>query len=66
MAYVGWVGMRGSVPIVLATFPASYGVEGAELIFDVIFFVVLTSVLVQGLSLVPTARWLGVTSDSEP
>ncbi len=61
LAYVSWVGMRGSVPIVLATFPVSYGIEDADAVFNVIFFIVITSVLVQGLSLIPCARWLGVT-----
>jgi len=61
LAYVSWVGLRGSVPIILATFPSSYGIEGADEIFNVVFFIVVTSVLVQGLTLVPAARWLGVT-----
>ena len=65
VAYVSWVGLRGSVPIVLATFPMSYGIPGAEDVFDVVFFIVLTSVLVQGLTLVPCARWLGV-NEKEP
>ena len=59
--YVSWVGLRGSVPIILATFPATYGVEGANQIFNLVFFIVLVSVLVQGMSLVPVARRLGVT-----
>jgi len=63
LAYISWVGMRGSVPIVLATFPISYGLPDADAIFNVIFFIVMTSVLIQGLTLVPCARWLGV---SEP
>lgn len=61
LAYVSWVGLRGSVPIVLATFPATYGIYGAEEIFHIIFFIVLTSVLVQGMTLVPAARYFGVT-----
>ena len=61
MAYVSWVGLRGSVPIVLATYPAVYGIPGADVIFHLVFFIVITSVLLQGLSLVPCARWLGVT-----
>ena len=60
LSYVSWVGLRGSVPIILATFPASYGIAGADAIFNVIFFIVLTSVLVQGLTLIPAARILGV------
>ena len=63
VAYVSWVGLRGSVPIVLATFPMSYGIPGAEEVFDVIFFIVLTSVLIQGLTLVPCARWLGLEEE---
>ena len=59
--YVSWVGMRGSVPIVLATFPATYGLQGASQIFHLIFFFVLVSVLVQGLTLVPAARYFKVT-----
>ncbi|MGB5350814.1 MAG: potassium/proton antiporter [Polyangiales bacterium] len=59
--YVSWVGLRGSVPIILATFPASYGIAGANQIFNLVFFIVLVSVLVQGMSLVPVARRLGVT-----
>lgn len=61
LLYVSWVGMRGSVPIVLATFPATYGLYGASQIFHLIFFFVLVSVLVQGLTLVPAARYFKVT-----
>ena len=63
LAYVSWVGLRGSVPIVLATFPATYGVANADQIFHLVFFIVLTSVLVQGMSLVKAARWLKVTEE---
>ncbi|HEX7010941.1 MAG TPA: potassium/proton antiporter, partial [Phycisphaeraceae bacterium] len=57
---VAWTGLRGSVPIVLATFPLLAGYPQSERIFNVVFFVVLTSVLLQGRSLMTVARWLGV------
>ena len=63
LLYVSWVGMRGSVPIVLATFPATYGLNGASQIFHLIFFFVLVSVLLQGLTLVPAARYFKVTEN---
>lgn len=50
---VGWVGLRGAVPIILALIPVLARVEGADVIFDVVFFVVAVSVVVQG----GTARW---------
>ncbi len=62
---VSWVGLRGAVPIVLATYPFVAGIPEAPTIFNIIFFIVLTSALFQGTSLVPVARWLGL-QDSAP
>lgn len=62
---VAWVGLRGAVPIVLATFPLVEGVPEASLIFNVVFFIVLTSVLVQGPTLPLVARWLRVDAPLE-
>lgn len=59
---VSWVGLRGAVPIILATFPLLAGIPGAETIFDVVFFIVLTSVLFQGTSLPAVSRWLKVNT----
>jgi cell volume regulation protein A len=55
---VSWVGIRGAAPIVLATFPLAMGVEDAEYMFRLIFFMVLISITVQGWLMMPIARWL--------
>jgi cell volume regulation protein A len=60
---LGWAGLRGGVPVVLATFAVTEGVSGAEQIFNIVFFVVLLSTVVQGATIEPLARVLGVASD---
>lgn len=54
MGYTGWVGLRGAVPIILATFPVLAEVPGADRIFDIVFFVVVVSAIIPG----ATIRWL--------
>ena len=59
---LGWAGLRGGTPIVFATFPVTAGLEQGLLIFNVAFFVVLISTVIQGTTIEPVARMLRVTS----
>jgi potassium/hydrogen antiporter len=58
--YISWVGLRGATPIVFALYPVLYNVPDAKLIFDISFFVVLTSILIQGSTISVVAKWLKV------
>ena len=64
-AVLSWAGLRGAVPVVLATFPVIDDVPGSLGLFNIVFFAVLLSTLVQGATFEPIARLLGVTT-SEP
>jgi len=59
--FVSWVGLRGAVPIVFATYPLIAGYEKAEMIFNIVFFISLTSVLIQGTTIPFIARLLRVS-----
>ena len=60
---LGWAGLRGAVPVVFATFAVTEGIEGGTIIFNITFFVVLVSTILQGLTIEPAARLLRVQSD---
>ncbi|MEQ1675958.1 MAG: potassium/proton antiporter [Chitinophagaceae bacterium] len=59
--FISWVGLRGGVPIVFATYPLIAGLDKAGLIFNLVFFIAVSSVLLQGTTLPIVARWLRVT-----
>lgn len=56
--FISWVGLRGAVPIVFATYPLIQGVEKSGLIFNIVFFIVITSVILQGTTIQLVAKWL--------
>ncbi len=58
--YISWVGLRGAVPIVFATYPLLAGIEKASMIFNIVFFVSVTSVIIQGTTLPVVAKWMHV------
>lgn len=63
---VSWVGLKGAGPILFATAPVVAQLEGAESLFNVVFFIALISLLLQGMTLVPMAKWLNLTFPEDP
>jgi hypothetical protein len=59
---LGWSGLRGAVPVVLATFPVIADVPGSKQFFDIVFFAVVVSTVLQGTTIEPLARRLGAIS----
>ena len=63
--YISWVGLRGAVPIVFATYPLLAGIDKANIIFSIVFFISVSSVLIQGTTLSLFAKWLNVALPDE-
>jgi cell volume regulation protein A len=65
-AYIGWVGLRGAVPIILATFPVLAHVEEGPRLFNLVFCIVVVNALVPGATVRAVTRWLGLVSGAPP
>ena len=63
--YISWVGLRGAVPIIFATYPVVAGIEGSDQIFNIVFFITLLSLMLQGTTLPFFARKLGLSAPME-
>ena len=59
--FVSWVGLRGAVPIIFATYPAVEQVPGADAIFNIVFFITIVSLVIQGTTVSHMSRWLGLS-----
>jgi cell volume regulation protein A len=64
--FISWAGLRGAVPIVLATFPIAAAVPDALRVFDTVFVLVVVFTVIQGWSLPAVARWLGIATPVTP
>lgn len=64
--FISWSGLKGAVPIVLGTYPIVSGVPNSSMLFNVVFFIVLTSALIQGYTLAPFAKKLGLLKEDLP
>ncbi len=64
--FISWAGLRGAVPIILATYPMASGMAIGEEVFNLVFFAVLLSVAIQGSTLGIVAKWLKLATPSRP
>ena len=63
--FLSWVGLRGAVPIIFATYPLMSQVDGAETLFNIVFFITLLSLLIQGSTMPAVARLLGLDEEAK-
>lgn len=61
--FLSWVGLRGAVPIIFATYPVIAGIDDADFLFNVVFVITLLSLALQGTTITTAARWLGLATD---
>ena len=64
--FTSWVGLKGAGPILFALYPVVKEVEGASDIFNMVFLISLLSLLIQGMTLAPVAKWLGLSYEEDP
>ena len=60
------MGLKGAGPILFALYPVVKEVEGASDIFNLVFLITMLSLLIQGMTLMPVARWLGLSYEEDP
>lgn len=63
--FVSWVGLRGAVPIIFATYPVIANIPGSDQLFNIVFFITLLSLIVQGMTISRVARWLKLDLPAE-
>lgn len=63
--FVSWVGLRGAVPIIFATYPVVSNIPGSQDIFNIVFFITLLSLIFQGMTIAPVAKWLDLDLPEE-
>ena len=62
--FVSWVGLKGATPIIFATYPILSHIEGGDIIFNIVFFITLMSLVIQGGTLPLVAKWLKLNDES--
>ena len=61
--YISWVGLRGAVPIIFATYPWIAGIGHGSMFFNIVFFITILSLLIQGTTVTQAAKWLGMIDE---
>ena len=64
--FTSWVGLKGAGPILFALYPVVKDIDGASDIFNLVFLITLLSLIIQGMTLAPVAKWLGLSYEEDP